>query len=179
MSYPPVCFLWEQVSVWIVECRMTHGPQHWRRCDKTVKKITHHVPPREMIYTKKQIGWNHKKRWRKTPYKFRNLQSQHCEDKSHLDEQIESIDNKTETQSSKHQDKTQWCVERVPVHCLVTLLEEKSVRWLVSCLTFQTLGCLCVDYDEKMWVFCLLWIDKARATDKMYVWVSVWWKTTN
>jgi hypothetical protein len=24
--------------------------------DKTVNKITHHVPPRQMIYTKKQIG---------------------------------------------------------------------------------------------------------------------------
>ena len=23
---------------------------------------------------------------------------------------------------------------------------------------------------------CLLWIDKARAKDKMYIWVSVWWK---
>jgi len=26
---------------------------------------------------------------------------------------------------------------------------------------------------------CLLWIDKARAKDKTYIWVSVWWKTTN
>ena len=26
---------------------------------------------------------------------------------------------------------------------------------------------------------CLLWIDKARAKDKMYIWVPVWWKTTN
>ena len=30
--------------------------------DKTVNKITHHVPPRQIIYTKKQIGWNHEKR---------------------------------------------------------------------------------------------------------------------
>ena len=27
---PWVCFLLEQVSVWIVQCRMTHGPQHWK-----------------------------------------------------------------------------------------------------------------------------------------------------
>jgi hypothetical protein len=26
---------------------------------------------------------------------------------------------------------------------------------------------------------CLLWIDKARVKDKRYIWVSVWWKTTN
>jgi hypothetical protein len=26
---------------------------------------------------------------------------------------------------------------------------------------------------------CLLWIDKTRAKDKIYIWVSVWWKTTN
>jgi hypothetical protein len=32
------------------------------KADKTDKKITHHVPPRQMIYTKKQIGWNHEKR---------------------------------------------------------------------------------------------------------------------
>ncbi len=25
---------------------------------------------------------------------------------------------------------------------------------------------------------CLLWINKARSKDKMYIWVSVWWKTT-
>jgi len=27
--------------------------------------------------------------------------------------------------------------------------------------------------------FYLLWIDKVRAKDKTYIWVSVWWKTTN
>ena len=32
------------------------------KADKPVKKITHHVPPRQMIYTKKQIGLNHEKR---------------------------------------------------------------------------------------------------------------------
>ncbi len=32
------------------------------KSDKSVKKITHHVPPRQMIYTKKQIGLNHEKR---------------------------------------------------------------------------------------------------------------------
>jgi hypothetical protein len=32
------------------------------KADKDVKKFTHHVPPRQMIYTKKQIGLNHKKR---------------------------------------------------------------------------------------------------------------------
>jgi hypothetical protein len=26
---------------------------------------------------------------------------------------------------------------------------------------------------------CLLWIDKVRAKDKTYIWVLVWWKTTN
>jgi hypothetical protein len=31
--------------------------------DKTVKYITHHVPRRQMIYTKKQIGWNHENRY--------------------------------------------------------------------------------------------------------------------
>ena len=32
------------------------------KADKAVKKITHHVPSRQMIYTKKQIGLNHEKR---------------------------------------------------------------------------------------------------------------------
>jgi hypothetical protein len=32
------------------------------KADKDVKKITHHVSPRQMIYTKKQIGLNHEKR---------------------------------------------------------------------------------------------------------------------
>jgi hypothetical protein len=32
------------------------------KADKTVKKITHHVPSRQMIYTKKQIRWDHEKR---------------------------------------------------------------------------------------------------------------------
>ena len=32
------------------------------KADKTVKKITYHVSPREIIYTKKQIEWNHEKR---------------------------------------------------------------------------------------------------------------------
>jgi hypothetical protein len=31
---------------------------------------------------------------------------------------------------------------------------------------------------EAMVDSCLLWINKARAKDKMYIWVSVWWKTT-
>ncbi len=26
---------------------------------------------------------------------------------------------------------------------------------------------------------CLLWIDEVKAKDKTYIWVSVWWKTTN
>ena len=30
--------------------------------DKTVNKIAHHVPPRQMIYTKKQVGYHHEKR---------------------------------------------------------------------------------------------------------------------
>jgi hypothetical protein len=117
--------------------------------DKTVKKFTHHVPPRQMIYTKKQIGWNHDKRWGKSPERSRNLQNQHYEDKQYLDYQIESINNKTETQSVKRQDKTKWCVERVSVHCFVTLVEGKSARWLASCVTLQALGCLCADYRRK------------------------------
>jgi hypothetical protein len=32
------------------------------KADKAVKKSTHHVPPRQMIYTKRQIGWDHEKR---------------------------------------------------------------------------------------------------------------------
>jgi hypothetical protein len=32
------------------------------KADKAVKKNTHHVPARQMIYTKKQIGWDHEKR---------------------------------------------------------------------------------------------------------------------
>ena len=28
-------------------------------------------------------------------------------------------------------------------------------------------------------IVCLLWIDKVRAKDKTYIWVSVWWKTKN
>jgi hypothetical protein len=32
------------------------------KVDKTVKKITHHVPLRQMIYTKKQIKRNHEDR---------------------------------------------------------------------------------------------------------------------
>jgi hypothetical protein len=26
---------------------------------------------------------------------------------------------------------------------------------------------------------CLLWINKSRGKDKIYIWLSVWWKTTN
>jgi hypothetical protein len=33
---------------------------------------------------------------------------------------------------------------------------------------------------EAAWNYCcLLWIDKERAKDKRYIWVSVSWKTTN
>jgi hypothetical protein len=32
------------------------------KVDKTAKQITYHVSPRQMICTKKQIGWNHEKR---------------------------------------------------------------------------------------------------------------------
>ncbi len=32
--------------------------------------------------------------------------------------------------------------------------------------------------SNRDWV-CLLWIDKAKSKDKMYMWVSVLWKTTN
>ena len=53
--------------------------------DKIVNKITHHVPPRQIIYSKKQIGWNLEKRCRKSPEKSRNLQGQHYEDKPHQD----------------------------------------------------------------------------------------------
>jgi hypothetical protein len=35
--------------------------------------------------------------------------------------------------SVKHRDKSKWCVERVPVHCLVTLFEGKRSRCLPSC----------------------------------------------
>ena len=74
---------------------------------KDMKGITHHVPLRQMIYSKKQIGWKH----------------------------IESIDNKTETQSVKHRVKSNLFVERVPVHYLVTLVERKGsvchVSWVV------------------------------------------------
>ncbi len=30
---------------------------------------------------------------------------------------------------------------------------------------------------RKVW--CLLWINKTRVTEKTYIWVSVWWKTQN
>jgi hypothetical protein len=33
----------------------------------TVKGITHHVPLRQRIYTKKPIGWKHEIRRRKSP----------------------------------------------------------------------------------------------------------------
>ena len=32
-------------------------------------------------------------------------------------------------------------------------------------------------YYERQVRICLLLIDKARAQDKTYIWVSVWWKT--
>jgi hypothetical protein len=49
-------------------------------------------------------------------------------------------------------------------------------------------GCECEDdsdffceHTESLFLeySCLLWIDKTRAKDKIYIWVSVWWKTTN
>jgi hypothetical protein len=38
--------------------------------------------------------------------------------------------------------------------------------------------------SRLIWIFierpcCLLWIDEAKPKDKTYIWVSVWWKTTN
>ena len=42
-----------------------------------------------------------------------------------------------------------------------------SSSWHPSCLPWDT------------WESCLLWIDKTRAKDKTYIWVSVWWKTKN
>jgi hypothetical protein len=68
-----------------------------------------------MVYTKKQIGWKHEIRSRKSPSKYRSLQDQHYENKQQLDLQIESVDSKTETQSAKRRGKTKICVERVPV----------------------------------------------------------------
>jgi hypothetical protein len=43
-----------------------------------------------------------------------------------------------------------------------------------TCLTYTGLTSRC-----SSWRDCLLWIDKARAKDKTYIWVSVWWQTTN
>jgi hypothetical protein len=49
------------------------------------------------------------------------------------------IDNKTETQSVKTLYRAQWCVKRVPVHCLVTLVEERGVRRPALCVTLKVL----------------------------------------
>jgi hypothetical protein len=38
---------------------------------------------------------------------------------------------------------------------------------------------ICIYHTFIGFFFCLLWIDKARAKDKRYIWVPVWWKTTN
>jgi hypothetical protein len=44
-------------------------------------------------------------------------------------------------------------------------------------------GWVCVlevmDTPSKLIESCLLLIDKERAKDKTYIWVSVWWKTKN
>jgi hypothetical protein len=45
-----------------------------------------------------------------------------------------------------------------------------------SVLPFLNLFCL---PEFKLFLNCLLWIDKARAEDKTYVWLSVRWKTKN
>jgi len=37
------------------------------KVDETAKEINHHVPLRQMIYTKKQIGWNVEDNHRKSP----------------------------------------------------------------------------------------------------------------
>ena len=37
------------------------------------------------------------------------------------------------------------------------------------------------DHGEGVGVYtgCLLWIVKVRGKDKIYIWISVWWKTKN
>jgi hypothetical protein len=52
------------------------------------------------------------------------------------------------------------------------LVPGPQISW--NCESFVIPG-LNVSYP----VCCLLWIDKSRVQDKMYIWVSVWWKTTN
>jgi hypothetical protein len=52
------------------------------------------------------------------------------------------------------------------------------LKWVLSTLTCEENAArrfVTSDFD----FFCLLWIDEATPKDKIYIWVSVWWKTKN
>jgi hypothetical protein len=63
---------WKEMCVFICNCIKKGEDRGYKtvtletimntKVDKVVKKITHHVPPRQLIYTKKQIGLNPEKR---------------------------------------------------------------------------------------------------------------------
>jgi hypothetical protein len=95
-----------------------------------------------------------------------------------------------------------WCLLHVSIttfsrplnHITTFLVVETSMSvylTLKSCdpNTFCLNSCLFYTFHDHpfffptAWsrhlVFCLLWINKARAKDKRYIWVSVWRKTTN
>ena len=90
---------------------------------------THHVPLRQMIYTKRQIKWNHENRSRKSPKTCRNFQGQHYEHKPHFDYQVESVDKEHETQIVRS--------SRYGMLCLVSNLARdpvEGVQFTPSCV---------------------------------------------
>ena len=67
-------------------------------------------------------------------------------------------------------------------------LEHLKIETRLRDERFQSVKCECVIYVEAIgvsslfnlifgFVCCLLWVDKTRAKDKAYIWVSVRWKT--
>jgi hypothetical protein len=77
--------------------------------------------------------------------------------------------------------KTRLTDERFP--SVMVSVRSRSYRSfkLSRTTTFRTVKVLVVLLEMSPWsfFFCLLWIDEGKPKDKTYIWVSVWWKTTN
>ncbi len=66
-------------------------------------------------------------------------------------------------------------VRVLPTERLTVEVEESTVMFR----KLNSWSCNCQPRSVRGLLVCLLWIDKTRAKDKTYIWVSVWWKTTN
>ena len=77
--------------------------------------------------------------------------------------------------------KTRLTDERFP--SVMVSVRSRSYRSfkLSRTTALRTVKVLVVLLEMSPWSFfvCLSWIDEGKPKDKTYIWVSVWWKTTN